>query len=198
MVCDVAAFSAKQRDLVLVQRPGAMDEAAPVVKKARLTPSETGTPKRMNWNSALASSISWLGHNPKRPHTKAAKRWEKYCKTSTVQQAMEQGAQHRDLDHDYHHGFLECQKVQPLVPTLPLLEASDGVPPEHEPFPLADGPVLDRAGHGRRITVEDKSTMTDPTWLDDELGEGVSATKKAVLMEALALYREHLRRRSLE
>ena len=153
-----------------------MEEEAPLAKKARKVSVAKGaaTPKKMNWGGALDCSIAWVPHNPKRQQTKSAARWDAYAKSLTVQEALDLGAKIKDLDYDYHHGFVKCDKVQPLVPSLPLAESCDSVSPEHEPLPLAAGPAPDLAGHGRAIAVEDKSTMTDPTWLDHEVGEGLS------------------------
>ena len=171
---------------------GSRDGGEQLAKRARGTAaSSQSTAKRMDWQRAMNSPVTWVSHNPKRAGTQAAKRWDKYCQTTTVAGALKAGASLRDLDSDYAREFLQVtwpadmSAVQDVVKKEPRTLADkepQGVLQEEHP-PLADResppppPCLSRVEQG---------IQTDPLWLEQELVRQSGRTQ--ILKEALRMY----------
>ena len=89
--------------------------------------------RRMNWLDAKSCDLTFVAYNPKRQKTKAHARWSAYAQCKTVQDAVQAGATMRDLDFDFAKGYVTCEGVRPLVPSL-AIKKEPGV---EEPEPLA-------------------------------------------------------------
>ena len=59
------------------------------------------------------SNISFVTSNPKRKGSKAAARFAKYCKATTVAQAVKLGALRADVIYDSEHGFAKVTASKP-------------------------------------------------------------------------------------
>ena len=76
--------------------------------------------RRMNWLDAKSCDLTFVAYNPKRQKTKAHARWSAYAQCKTVQDAVQAGATMRDLDFDFAKGYVTCEGVRPLVPSLAI------------------------------------------------------------------------------
>ena len=117
---------------------GVFFSSAPPAKRGRVvaapaTSVRAEMVRRMNWLDAKSCGFTFVAYNPKRQKTKAHARWSAYARSKTVQDAVQAGATMRDFDVDLAKGYVTCEGVRPLVPSLAIKDEACA----EEPEPLA-------------------------------------------------------------